>query len=330
MAHTHLGKSLPDQGDLAGAAASHRTAIALNPKLAAAHTNLGNALRAQGDLAGEVAAYRQAITLDPKNAAGHYCLGNALRDQGDLAGAAAAFRRAVALRPGYAEAHCNLGQVLVRQGQFAAALPALRSGHELGSRRGTGWRYPSAQWLRNAERLAAVEPKLAAVLKGHARPADAQEGLALARLCQQPYQRRHAAAARLYAEAFAAEPGHAADLGAGHRYNAAYSAAQAGCGQGADAADLDDRERARLRWQALDWLRANLAAWAALAEKATPQARQQVRRALAHWRRDPDLGGLRDKAELARLPEAERRACRDLWADVGALLRRTRPQPGEP
>jgi hypothetical protein len=31
-----------------------------------------------------------------------------------------------------------------------------------------------------------------------------------------------------------------------------------------------------------------------------------VRRALTHWGQDPARGALRDKAELARLPEAER------------------------
>jgi hypothetical protein len=43
---------------------------------------------------------------------------------------------------------------------------------------------------------------------------------------------------------------------------------------------------------------------------------------MRHWRQDPALGGLRDKAELARLPEAERAACRRLWAEVDAVLAR--------
>jgi hypothetical protein len=34
----------------------------------------------------------------------------------------------------------------------------------------------------------------------------------------------------------------------------------------------------------------------------------------------PDLAGLRDAAALARLPEAERQACRQFWSDVARAL----------
>jgi hypothetical protein len=51
------------------------------------------------------------------------------------------------------------------------------------------------------------------------------------------------AMARLYAEAFAAAPSLADDLGAGHRYNAARAAARAGCGHGADTTGLGEEER---------------------------------------------------------------------------------------
>jgi hypothetical protein len=53
-----------------------------------------------------------------------------------------------------------------------------------------------------------------------------------------------------------------------------------------------------------------------------PQARAAARQALTRWRNDPALVGLRDEAELAKLPEAERAACRALWADVSALVKR--------
>jgi serine/threonine-protein kinase len=198
----------------------------------------------------------------------------------------------------------------------------LRRGHELGSR-APGWRHPSAQWLRGAERLLDLEARLPALLRGTARPADAAERLALAQLCQH-HKRRYAASARLYAEAFAEQPRLAADLQTAHRYNAACAAARAAAGQGQDADRLDDRDRCRLRRQALDWLRADLAAWAGVADKAPAQAGPAVRRALRHWQGDPDLAGLREAAALARLPAGERQACQKLWADVDALLHRAR------
>jgi hypothetical protein len=77
---------------------------------------------------------------------------------------------------------------------------------------------------------------------------------------------------RFYSEAFADDPKLADDLRTRHRYNAACSAALAGCGQGADADKPDDQERARLRQQALAWLRADPAAWCQLLEKEPEQA----------------------------------------------------------
>jgi hypothetical protein len=41
---------------------------------------------------------------------------------------------------------------------------------------------------------------------------------------------------------------------------------------------------------------------------------------MRHWQADPDLAGLRDAVALARLPEGEQAACRDLWARVSSLL----------
>jgi hypothetical protein len=105
-------------------------------------------------------------------------------------------------------------------------------------------------------------------------------------------------------------------------------AALAGAGRGADA--LGDEERARWRRQALTWLRADLRLWGRHLEKATPQARAAVERALRHWQRSSDLASLREEVALARLPETERAACRQLWADVAALLVRLRPPAKEP
>jgi hypothetical protein len=75
--------------------------------------------------------------------------------------------------------------------------------------------------------------------------------------------------------------------------------------------------------------RAGLSAVLAVLDEDPPQTRQAVRRVLGHWRQNPALGGLRDEGDLARLPDAERQACRDLWAAVGAVLQRARqPPPG--
>src|SRR5262249_56526122 len=112
--------------------------------------------------------------------------------------------------------------------------------------------------------------RLIAVLQGKAQPMDAGERLDLAWVALRPSRGQYAAAARLYAEAFAAKDARA-DLLARHRYNAACASALAAAGKGEGAAQLTDKERARLRGQALGWLKADLTAWGKLAEGPAPQ-----------------------------------------------------------
>src|SRR5262249_19228409 len=160
--------------------------------------------------------------------------------------------------------------------------------------------YPSAQWVRHAERLVELDGQLPALLRGEAQPA-AADLLVLADLCAR-CKRLYAAGARFYREAFAAEPVSADDLQAGHRYRAARAAALAATGQGEDAVPLDDKERSRWRQQALAWLRAELALWAKQLDKDTPEARGAVQKALQSWKGDAAFAGLRDPAAVAQLP----------------------------
>ena len=146
--------------------------------------------------------------------------------------------------------------------------------------------------------------------------------MTFAELCY--FRKLHAAAARLYAEAFRVDPKLADDRRAGHAYNAACSAALAGCGQGKDDPRPDDPTRAKLRGQALGWLRDELAAWSKLLDDGAPDARAQVQQALAHWKADPDLAGLRDPTALTKLPEDDQRACQVLWSAVEVVLAKAR------
>jgi tetratricopeptide (TPR) repeat protein len=136
------------------------------------------------ELDGAIACYKKAIELNPKYAEAHYNLGNVLLAKHDLDGALACYHKALDLDSKYAEALCNLGHVLKQQGSFAEAVVSLRRGHELGSKR-SGWPYPSAQWLRDTERLAVLERKLPAIRQGEEIPAGPGEALTLAQMCQQ-------------------------------------------------------------------------------------------------------------------------------------------------
>jgi tetratricopeptide (TPR) repeat protein len=319
-AHYGLGNALRARGRLDDAITEFREAVRLKPDFAEAHGNLGNALQAKGLTDDAIAECREAIRLQKDNALAHNTLGLALGDKGRADEAIAEYRKAIAIDKACADAHCNLGLALLAQGQFGQAVEELRVGHALGCRR-PGWRYPSAEWVRNAERLANLDARLPDVLKGKAQPADAAERLALAELCV-TYKKLHAASARWFAEAFAAQPALADDLSSGNRYNAACAAALAGCGQGKDADGLDEKKRAALRHQARDWLRADLAAWNRLLDQDADKARPVVVQQMCHWQVDADFAGVRGEAALAKLPEQERPGWQKLWTDVADTLAR--------
>jgi hypothetical protein len=148
----------------------------------------------------------------------------------------------------------------------------------------------------------------------------------LAQLCQLPVKSLNAAAVRFYAEAFAADPKAADDLAAAHRYNAACAAALAGVGQGQDVRNLDDKERGRLRQLALDWLRAELAACTRVLDTGKEQARSVAVERMQLSLTDPDFAGVRDTESLTKLPEHERQAWQQVWAEVrDRLARAQRP-----
>jgi serine/threonine-protein kinase len=317
--HTNLGLALSDHGRPDEALAQHREALRLNPDSFEAHGNLAKALKEQGNVDEAIAEHREALRLKPDSAIAHNNLGAALEVQGRSDEAIAEYSTAIRLTPDYPEAHCNLGLALQRKGRFGEGLTTLRRGHELGSKN-PNWRYPSAEWVRQAERGLALDRKLPALLAGKAKPSDAAETLGCAELCY--HKELHGASARLWSEAFRAQPKLADDMQAENRYFAACAAALASSGQGKDDPPLDDGAKARWRKQAMDWLKADLAAWSKILESGPQQERQTVTKTLQHWKSDTDLAGIRDAAALAKLPAEEQAVCRAVWAEVGSLVKK--------
>jgi tetratricopeptide (TPR) repeat protein len=328
VAHNNLGLALRHKGRVEEAIAAYKKAIDLDPNFAKPHDGLGAILwDVKRDYDGALACFRKAIELDPKDAHSHFDLANALSRKGQVDEAIACYQKVIELQPNFAEAHCNLGGALRHQGRFAESLAAYQRGHELGTKQ-PGWRYPSAQWVRQAQEVAALESQLPAFLKGELEPQDTAQRLALVGVCEA--KKLWAAAARLYADAFAADPKQADGVHPGNRYDAARAAALAGCGQGQDAPAMA-AERARWRRRALSWLQDHLAFTARHLASGAPKAREEVQGWLRHWQTDPDLAGIRDSAALARLPAEERAAWRKLWADVAALLKKAEgTSPNEP
>jgi hypothetical protein len=199
------------------------------------------------------------------------------------------------------------------------ALTHFRRGHELGAKDPRS-ADQMAQWVKECERLAALDGKLPAVLSGKEQPVDAAERAEYAGVCQRKCL--YAAATRLYQEAFTTKSLLAASPANAVRYNAASAAAQASCGAGEDAPGPTDLERVGLRKQALDWLRADLGAWRGLMEREAEKAAAVVAQQMQHWLHDPDFNGVRGPDALGQLPQAEREGWRQLWADVADTLAR--------
>jgi hypothetical protein len=133
----------------------------------------------------------------------------------------------------------------------------------------------------------------------------------------------------------------------GYSWRATIAAAQAAVGKSTHDLDTDKltaADKAKLRQQALDWLRADLKLCTqALARnpeggKQVPQQPPSPLQKLAgpapqpgllncwhawdrltSWSSDPALAGLREEKELAKLAAAEQAAWRQFWADVQAL-----------
>jgi hypothetical protein len=97
------------------------------------------------------------------------------------------------------------------------------------------------------------------------------------------------------------------------------------CADGKGAEPTPAAERPALRKQALDQLRADLAA----IRKLPAADRAFAHEILDHRLVDEDFVSVRDPRALERLPPAEREAWRKLWADVRELRDRTAPPPGK-
>jgi serine/threonine protein kinase/Tfp pilus assembly protein PilF len=308
--HNGLGLCLQSMGEFDKAMAEYRHALALGPRFGLAHVNLGSCMQAKGQLDEALAEYRRALHVDPNLAMAHYNIGVILRTQGRDEEAIAAFGRAAQLYPAGAAGNEALADGLLRRGHIAEARTAAQRGLDL-LPPNEPRRQALQQILEKAERMLALDARLPALLLAKQRPSDAAEQLDGARLCRdcgRPY-----AAARLYAAAFAARPELADDPG--NRYDAAGAAARAAAESGSGEARLGEPERAGLRRQALDWLRADLGQRAKLLQDG-----KAVGWALLFWQTDPALAAVRDRAPLEKLPDDERQEWQRLWADVTLLL----------
>ncbi|HEV3116073.1 MAG TPA: tetratricopeptide repeat protein [Gemmataceae bacterium] len=315
-----LGMMLQNQNRHKDAEIEFRKSIEHDPNDSQDHANLGISLHAQGRAEDAEKEFREAVRLGPNFGGFRFNLGNALYLRGQFKEAEQQLCAAIELDHNNNSAYTVLGLMLLDQGRYSEAESNLGRAREL-LPQASPLRETVSQALTRCRHLQAMEKKLHAVLEGKAQPTDNKERIALAYMAHDKKLDR--ATAGLLAAAFADDPKLANDLNAQHRYNAACSAALAAAGQGEDAPKFDDKEKGRLRDQALTWLQADQKQFAKLLEDQKPDSRAAVQKQMEHWQSDRDLAGVRGEA-IAKLPEAERQAWLQLWADVADTLSKAR------
>jgi tetratricopeptide (TPR) repeat protein len=359
-AYLGLGNLLSQKRQVEEAAAAFRKAITLDPASALAH-NLLAALDWQKEqrLDEALAGFQRALALTSRDAPFEELMvrsnfGLALAEKGRFHESAAVSRAGLALgvetaaprlilllttqpdrlaqlcqmavraQPDGALPRLALGLALLYQGRVGESLPALRRAAELSAKRPSLSLVPAGRWLRDAERMQQQDAQLAAYAAGTLRPRDRDELRTLTLLCV--VRRRPVLAARLHADALAADAAWADDPRAEARYDAARFAALAAAGRGEDAAGLDEAERSRWRRQARQWLQGALDRLAKCMDSLPAPERGIALERLRWWRQEPDLAAVRDEEALANLPAAEQEQCRQLWRQVNDLLKGAAPK----
>ena len=313
------------------AAGADPSVIAFQSDLAQSHNNIGIVQSHNGRATKALASYEQARTIQERLARDHpespdfaSTLGGTLHNmavidlgrrqfdnaRAKLTRAIEWQRKALAVNPGhpsYRQFLANHLTVLILaaegRGQTDVANEARRDLAELAA---------------SDPATAILDARLNAVLNKKETPRNDAERLRLAYRANE--KGLQALSTRLFAEALANEPGLADDRGTQHAYNAACVAALAGCGRSKDSPQPDEALRAKLRRQALEWLKDELAAWTKVLDSGPPETKARIASTLQHWKADADLAGIRDEKELAGLSQQERAALKQLWSDVDQVL----------
>jgi tetratricopeptide (TPR) repeat protein len=314
---------LEGQGKVEEAAALYRKALDANPEDRSVRNGLAGLLERHGKLDEAAALYRNANLLSD--------LAKLLERQGRLEEAADCYREVAELSRDSSLLSNDLTRVLLALGQYQQAGDAAQYQRDRQARNAAQGVYsgPAGTELlfrvecERFQRQALLGGRLPELLGGKYRPANATEGLDFAELCW--LQGHYSDAVRLTADAFTTDPKLANDLTASYRYKAACHAASAGCQMGHGTAKLSEDERARLRAQALNWLRADLNECRDLARTHAHWAEvtnhlAEVTNHLPGWKSNGDLSGVCDVKRLAQLPESERREWEAFWADVKSVL----------
>jgi tetratricopeptide (TPR) repeat protein len=134
FANDHLGLMRASAGDLVGAIAHFRAAIAINPFFDVAHNNLAAALMAQGHPDQAEEEYKKTLAIDSHNPKALNNLALLLLNRGRLEESISIYRRALQDDPSLVPARVNIGTAFMRLGRPAESMPFLADALRLAPR----------------------------------------------------------------------------------------------------------------------------------------------------------------------------------------------------
>ena len=124
--HQIMAQHLVNEGDLPGAIAQYRKALALDQNLSGAHFELGEAIlqnsKSNPDIEQSQREFEAALALNPYDSKAECWLGKIYVLKQDLKTARECYSRALALNPNDVDAHIGIGKVLMATGETEGAL----------------------------------------------------------------------------------------------------------------------------------------------------------------------------------------------------------------
>lgn len=126
---------------------------------------MGSDLLEEGNLAGAIAAFREAVARDPEDKLAQYNLGVSLLEAGETETAFEHLQRAAELDPNFRDAHFNLGKLLLERGRFEQAAGHFRRALEIDPQDGEAqleWALAESRGGRSSEAIEELEAGLTA------------------------------------------------------------------------------------------------------------------------------------------------------------------------
>jgi serine/threonine-protein kinase len=264
-----------------------------------------------------IADLRRELELDPTNDSVRTRIIGLYLDHHRAEEGLEVLRQAVQTPPGQARNWGNMARALRMVGDLNGALEAYEKALHFGGPHWLDRRFVELH-MDMTRTMMRLEGDLPDILAGKKKPASARDALTLGKLLH--LKREFAASTKLYQLAIAADPRLMDDRDLQFGYEAACSATLAVTPLSKDQ-PKDEGERAALRKQALDWMRAELVYYEKLAA-GNYRDRTRVINVLRRWNEDADLAPIRGEA-LKLLPSPERVEFERFWADVGELVQKS-------